>query len=308
MSGKFDEIMGCGKISLSNIYKLIDKTSGASKYEILTYIYLSQIADRAGKVAQFTTKDLAAVIHCDPRSVFVVLKNMEKKNLIKVAYYQEKNWSGVKDIRLIGNDFSNVANFKKHRYISSFYPFFDFSDEENVTKLNNLSLYALRLLLLLLSKYRSDTGLKISYNRLRSELQLEKRSLIHGYLLELESLIGKDFFHKVKKDREIYGILYISVNTTYLIPEKSPREKQLSYYKRHWLLLFKNHDMTISRVSPLSDLLNYIFTTVYTALSNDRGRLSELEEKMLDSLQTDGGFIDFLTLYHASVAINGAPI
>ena len=91
MADNIDEIMGCGKISLANVTKLIKRDGGASKYEIMTYVFLSQIADRTGKVEQYRTKQLSGIIGCDPRTVFEILKNMETKGLIRLNYYKDQN-------------------------------------------------------------------------------------------------------------------------------------------------------------------------------------------------------------------------
>lgn len=299
MAENIDEIMGCGKISLGNVSKLTKRNGGASRYEILTYIFLSQIADRSGKVEQYRTKELSSIIGCDPRSVFEIFRNMEVKGLLKLNYYNGQNWSGIKDIKLVNNDFSNVTNFKKNRYISSFYKFFDLSDKMNIENLNDLSLYAIRLLLLILTKYSPDNGLRVSFDRLRRELGLEKRSLIFGYLKELETVLGKGFYHTAKKDRLSYGNIYISPRITVLTPERSPADKQMSYFKRHLLTVVQNENMTITHEGTVMEYLNYLFSSVYAFMKRSGAAYRLVEEKIIQSFLTDGGFIGWLSCYHA---------
>lgn len=300
MADNIDEIMGCGKISLANVTKLIKRDGGASKYEIMTYVFLSQIADRTGKVEQYRTKQLSGIIGCDPRTVFEILKNMETKGLIRLNYYKDQNWSGIRDIKLTGNDFSNVVNFKKHRYISTFYKFFDMSDESNVKRLNGLTLYAIRLLLLILTKYNPQNGLRVSHDRLRRELGLEKRSLIDGYMRELETILGSGFYHSSKRERLNYGNIYISPRVTMLVPERSPSDRQMSYFKHHLKNLMENENMTITKEGSFMEYANYLFSSIYSFMKSSNIKYRQIEEKMIQSFQTDGGFIGWLSCYHAA--------
>lgn len=303
-------LQGCGKLNIHFLTRLTSKTvvgkddivyPAASKLELLTVIYLSQIADSSGFISEFKTKSLSNILGCSERAIYVILKGLSKKGYIDYTYYDDLNWSGLRDIRLIGNDFSNIKKFNaKTRYVSTFYSFFDFSNPEAVGFLTNLSLYALRLLLILLSMYDYRHGSKISCNRLCKELGISDRSLIKDYLSELESFLGTDFYEIVPNMRRrlLYGTVLLSPRNSTFVSE-TPSDQQLTYYKRRWLLYFINNNMVIDSSFPVSRYLNMIFNNVYAALIR-KIPLECIEKTILESLAIDDHVVSMNTLYNAN--------
>lgn len=304
-----EALQGLGKLSLPYVKKMISKSvegsdgtvySGASKLEILTLLYLSQIAEPSGLVREFKTKDIAETICCSERAVFVIFASLKKKGFITYKDYDNKRWTGLKDIRLLNNDFSSVNKYTKNtRYISTFYTFFDFTDESVVSFLNGLSLYALRTLLCILISYNYNTGLRMSCDRFCEELGIVDRSLIKYYLDELAAYFGDDFFtiRRGHNARITYGNVYIGAHKSSLQPEAAPHDEQMTYYKRRWLLNFKHYDMVCDYHFPLSRYLCELFNLVFRALEHGIS-LDVAEETLIDSLCTDDFIVDTRTLYN----------
>lgn len=296
--GISSQLNGCGKLKYDLVLKLTKKnlpgpngtiSTGASKFEILTLIYLSQIADKSGYISQFTTKDLATVIGCHERSVYVIIKGLQSKGFIKAKYYEDLNWSGVKDITILNNDFSKVKKYNKTtRYVSTFYPCFDFTNESSQKFLEGLSLYALRTLLYILTIYNYDNGCRISCNKIKDALQIQDRSLIIDYMEELSTYFGTDFYKlgRAANRRYIYGNLTIHSRNPFLIPTASPADEQLTYYKRKWMLYILNNDIFVCQDCSLLELLNLIFSTVYHWLTKGVS-LELIEHTLISKFESD---------------------
>ena len=311
------QINGCGKLAYSLVLKLCKKSlpgpngtvcPGASKFEILTLIYLSQIADASGYVSQYTTKELAGVIGCDPRSVYPIIDGLRRKGFITAKYYEDMNWSGVKDIKILNNDFSKIGKYDKTtRYISTFYPFFNFSDEQALAFMSGLSLYALRTLLYLLTVYSHEHGLKLSCNTVCDTLQIHDRALVVGYLEELSAYLGKDFYivKKAANKRYIYGNVIIAAKNVFFVPDR-PSDSQLTYYKRRWALYFINNDISIAPGESLPELLNLLFTSVYSWMTKGFA-LEFIESVYQGKLETDK-IVSKFSIYRGGGAMMTFPL
>lgn len=298
-------IQGCAKLKYNFILDLIAKkrrlssgvvVPGASKYELLCVIYLSQIADSAGYVEQFAIHDLSQILHCSEREVYYLINGLIKKEYITADYYQSANWSGVKNIRLIGNDFSNIQKYTgKDRYISAFYPVFNFNDGSMIEALTDLSLFSLRLLLLLLSMYDRKYGVRVSFQTLMKLLDVHNNKLIFLYLKELERVCGERFFIVVSHGKHLYHMIHIRPNNMYMTPELT--ERQLTYYKRKWLLKIQNESVPIDPIKTISEYLSMIFQKVYAALSTGLS-LENVENIIFNQIKLNG-YLDLITLARA---------
>lgn len=304
-------IQGCGKLKHNFISDLTKKERiissgktmpGASKYELLCVIYFSQIADKSGFIEQFAIRDLSDILCCSKREVYCLLNGLLKKEYITAKYYQNENWSGIKNIRLIGNDFSQIKKYTgKDRYISAFYPVFDFSDKEMVKRLADLSLFALRLLLQLLCMYDKNHGIRVSFQALMELLDVHDKKLIHSYLKELEKILGQRFFIITGRGRNNYHMIHIRPNP-YMTPELTDR--QLTYYKRRWMLKIKNESIYVDSGRTILEYLNVIFQQIYTAL-RDGILLDKAEDVILSWIKKNGYYLDIITLARAGNDLDG---
>lgn len=307
------KMMGCGKLSYDYLIRLISKRivnndveyNGASKNELLAIIYLSQIASPAGFVEQFDIKEIASVIGCSERDVYVILSGLSQKGYIFTEYYEGQNWSGIKNIQLVGNDFTG-KDYSKTRYISTFYTFFDFSKDETVKFLSGLSLYALRMLLVLLTMYDYKYGLKVTYVRLCAMLSIKDMSLIDFYISELSDYFGTDFIriNRPFLKRRTGSSLFISPRNHLLVAERSPSDNQMSYYKRHILRLIHNNGFYFfNEGNSLYIFLNKLFSFIYEFASKNFS-LEHIEELLLHSFSLDENKeLDMRTILRAKLYV-----
>lgn len=303
MSGKAKfstptEMQGCGKLSHTVVSRLIKNNlsgnngvtlNGASKYEIFSVIYLSQIADSSGFVSQFRIQDLANVTGCSIRNTYNILHNLKSKGFISFKYYNNVNWSGIKDIRLLNNDFSKVTKYSgQNRYVNSFHTCFDFTDKKSYAFLHSLSLYALRTLLIILDIYKYENGTRISCLEIANRLGISHVFLTVSYMQELEKFYGTGFFTFKKnhsRRKGIYGYITIAPRNPYLNAPKSPADMQMTYFKRKWLLFFQNNDIEYSALTsnwnnPLS-CLNRLFSLIFSTLCDNANiTYTQLEQRL----------------------------
>lgn len=300
-------IQGCGKLKYKYITALTqkerttstgEKFPGASKYELLCVIFLSQIADSSGYIEQFTIKDLSSILQCSEREVYCLIAGLIKKEYITAQYYKNENWSGVKNIKLIGNDFSNIKKYTSaDRYISSFYPILNFADKNAVAALGNLSLFALRLLLYLLCMHDKNRGIRVSFSTLMEMLQVHDKKLIYSYFTELENIFGKHFFICTQSGKKKFHMIWIKKNA-YMLPDLL--DEQLTYYKRRWSLLLKNMSILIDAGKTMMDYLNLIFKEIYVALKNGIS-IKQAESVIIQALQTNGYYLNQISLLRATL-------
>lgn len=292
-------IYGSGKIS-AELLKVIlrplhDNKPGASRYEIFTLLYLSQIADMKGYVSELYIRKLPEIIGCSERATYTILSSMEKKHFIKINRPADKNWSGIKNIEILMNNFSGVKSFTgNRRYINTFAKVFDLSDKRNFEKISSLSLYAVKLLLVLSSIYDPKTGLKISCDRLAEYLHVKDRSLINDYMNELKQYSGDTELFTIRKEgRKNYGMLFIS-SDHYELKGTNPSETQETFYKRKWVRYFNNNGYVLDTSMPLYKYLSYIFSMIYSMLQKGFS-LSRIEELFTGYLEKEGYFLDMLS-------------
>jgi len=273
-------IQGLGKLSKKYLYRLISRTitcsdgvirPGASSCEILTVIYLSQIADKKGFIRQFRIRELAKTIGFTEREVYFALDNLIKKEYITASYYQNRKWTGYRNITLKDNDFSKSKYSKDNRYLNTFFSFFNWTTS-NATMLRDLSLYTLRLLLLILFQYHPKNGANINRGVACELLGIKNPALISKYLKEIgEKVVIDDGFYKEVGDKKsASGYIHFRSKNMDFVPEKRPADNQLSFYKRKWLLYLRANRYSIRDIvthyiykTTLMDFLNSIFSKVY---------------------------------------------
>lgn len=325
MQSELLALQGLGKLSKSYLYRLVKKTitcsdgierCGASKYELLSIIYLSQIADSSGYIKQFRIKEFADVIRCSEREVYVIMENLVAKQYISAKLYNNKKWTGFRNIRLLGNDFSKVKKFtRENRYLNTFFSFFDWSDA-NMDALDKISLYALRFLLLLLFEYNYKNGCNLNTALICEQLGIENRKLLVGYLKELEDNLFYDTFYQVKNyKRKINNFIHIYSKNVFLMPEDKPADKQLTYYKRKWMLYLYNNKAIIYNNDKLvkhntSYLINqtYILNRIFSFVSAYllKGHLLKQIEAVVENVLEDSCFIiDILVLERIGARLKG---
>jgi len=325
MQPELRSLQGLGKLSKSFLYRLVSKSvtgldgqvyPGASKYELLAVIYLSQIADQKGLIKQFHLQDFAQVLKCSEREVYVLLNNLVSKKYISAHFYQNKKWTGFRNIRLIGNDFSKVKKYsRENRYLSTFYSFFNWSDG-NVSSLEKLSLYALRLLLLLLFDYHYQNGANGSAAYYCERLQIKDTSLIDSYLKEIEDALLYEKFYEVKKSKKNKnGFIHIYSKNNFLIPENKPADTQMTFYKRKWLMFLLNHNAVLyndpalllhsaSYKVDMHMVLNSIFSVVSAYLL--KGYALECLETIIKGVIAESGYLlDFFLLAKIRARLQG---
>lgn len=247
------QIQGSYKLSSTIINKLTKKTiigpdnkvyPGATKNMIITMLFFSHICSKSGYISNFRPADLALVLHCSLRSTFNIIQSLKACGLIEVS---GDNWTGIKDIKLLNNDYSSVSDYTKLRYINTNRGYFDYRSNQGYDKLLNLSLYSLRLLLLLLLNYNEKHGYHISIDTICSQMQISNRLLIPKYIFELKNVLGKEFciIHKNKLKRQKYGSLIIKSNEDAMKPQYGLHNNQDSYYNNLWKTRFRLWDIYI---------------------------------------------------------------
>lgn len=300
-------MLGCGKISANLAKKLYSKTisyngkiyPGPGRAEILSVVYFCQVADPSGYVPSVKVSELKKVLRCTERNIYYVLHSLEQKGII--AFEGNQSWQGFRNIRVLDNDFSKITNYgPSTRYINAFYPCFDLSNSQNIFDLTITSRYALKTMLLILLNMDPKWGLRISCDEIAKRIGLEDRSLVASYLKELTFFFGD--FYKIWKDpvhRLKYGLIVIKRNC-FLIPD-SPSEMQMTYYKRHWKLMFDQNSIHSESIGSLMDCINYLFKSIYHILE-EKLNLLAIEEAIINSLILQGGNVNLVTVRHAFYA------
>lgn len=298
-----ESIYGSGKISLGLLKQMLrplnDEKPGSSKLETLVIIYLTQISDARGAVDELYIKKLPDIIGCSDRAVYTILKSLEAKSLISIDYPPELNWSGVKNIRLLNNNYSGINKFTgKHRYLSTFAKAFDLTDIKNVKKLKALSLYALRLLLILAMDYDPQHGLRISCDRLCESLHIQDRSLIKKYLEELSVYLEDQELYTIRRvGHKCYGLIFLAAGH-YVLKGSTPTEYQETYYKRKWVKYFSSNNFFLDDSVPLYKYLSYLFSKIYSLFKNGYN-LSKIENILHNAFEKQGSYLDIASFYRA---------
>lgn len=268
-------IMGSYKISEALMDKLIAKRlpgkdgsqlSGVSSLELDAVVYFTTISDAAGYIEDFKISDLASVLGCTMRAAYFVLDNLSQKEIVEIS---SPNWYGTRNIRVLENDFSGVTDFSQCRYINTNHYFYNFSDKESYKTYRQLSLYAKRTLLIVLSGYHVEYGYRTSIDTITEKLQLKNRRLVVAYLNELRNFLGNDLCDILPdtKHRYKYGTAVFKKKNGFLIADKGIEDKQDSFFKHHMRTFLIKHNIwensSVDNLMALNALLNRIFSVIY---------------------------------------------
>jgi len=250
LTSQYSSIQGSYKLSATIVKKLTQKKltdvngktfNGASKLMISCMIYFSHICSPKGHISDLKITDLSLVLNCDKRSTFNVLRELEMRGFIKVS---ENTWNGYRDIIVLENDYSNNIS----RYLNTNFECFDYRALGNkYDKFMNLSLYAMRLLLLLLLNYNEKYGYRVSCDTLCAQLGIKRRSLINKYIKEISDIFDTSslIISRNTKSRIQYGSLNIPSKDHALKSNHGIRNSQDSYYNHYWKAKLRSLDIDI---------------------------------------------------------------
>lgn len=294
------KLMGLARINKDILMRLISRkivrernevVSGASKFQILTYIYLAQISDSTGFISNFKINGLAKTIGCSHREIYCALDGLEVKGFLTYVCSDGVRWTGIKDIQLIG---VNSDGKVSERYINLFYSFFNFSNKDIVAKINKLSVYALRLLLLLTLNYNHKYGYRVGFKTLSNVLEVRSYRRIHRYFNELASFFGDDEFFEISGDimgRTKYGFVLMRAGNMNFEPHLEIPKEQETYYKRKWRMFFSS----IGLIGDNTDgyfYENMLFGIIYSILQKGMLTLEAIENYIRERFLVDGFRLD----------------
>lgn len=268
-----ESILGCGKISRQFLNRITSRFvigidgkqyQGASSFEQAALIYFKQVCDKKNQVKEYKVQELEKILGCSRREVPILIDNLVKKGFI-TARYSEKNWTGIKDIRINDRNFCGVSDFRgTNRYLSAYYSIFNHNSGE-YEKYRNLSLYAKRLLLILLYNYSDRYGYRVSYDELKSRLGIRNRGLIESYLQELIPILGKDFYKREPdlNKKHYYGMLIIYSNN--FLFRQGLENSHDTFYKRK-IRCFLTDSIIRFKETDMSSFVNGLFAVIYQYL------------------------------------------
>lgn len=242
MHENLKQIQGSYKLSAKVIKRLTRRTltdihgnncPGASKLMILSMIYFSHICSPSGFIPEFKISDLSLVLRCSRRSTFNLLTLLRDRGFIE---FEGTPFRGIYNINILDNDFSSITDYSGVRYLNTNREFFNSRSNNSYEIFIDISLYSMRLFLLLLLNYNQKNGYHVSFDTLCSQITVKKRALIHNYLEEIRHVIGSDFCsvvpNRIKHLK--FGSIFISKNTSSLSPEYGLSYSQDSYYNHKW--------------------------------------------------------------------------
>lgn len=301
-SKSYFEIQSANKLSADIIKRLMAKRlvdvdkhdcAGASKNMILAMIHFSHICNIYGDIYNFKTSDLSLVLRCNKRSTFNVINDLVQKGFITVS---GDNWSGVKNIHLLNNDFSKYS--KQQRYLNTNRDFFNYRNSEDYDRFADLSLFAMRTFLNLLLNYNADHGYHISYDTLCSQIHVKKRALIGKYILEIEHVVKDEFYHTTSNSQKRlkYGSLIIHRNLNYLKPRLKVSKYQDTYYNYKWQTKLRLNDYEFfTDVGTWQEQSSRLCAIVYTFL--EKNLHLDVIESVVDKILSIHGVVSEDSLY-----------
>jgi len=260
------------------------KYTGCSKLMIAAMIHFSHICDTKGVICDFKVSDLQLVLRCELKSAYNILDSLVEREMISV---EDKNsFSGTRTIILKGNDFSFLNATESNssvRYLNTNYSFFNYRENQGYDKFLDLSLFSMRLLLLLLFQYNKDNGYRVSYDTLCKQLGVEKRSYIHKYIKEINSLLPKNTIYESPNriKRLKFGSISIASYRSGLMPQKGLSATQDTYYSRKWIVELKKSGYSgINEFGSLHYASNRICSIVNTFLQKGKLSLTFIENSI----------------------------
>lgn len=275
MNTELNEIYGSYKISEKLLTKIVSKEiqdskgcihKSVSSLELDALIYFTHISDIKGCVKEFKISELQEVIGCSVRSTYIIINNLEEKGYVTV---KGNSWTGIKSIQILDNDFSGNVDYTENLYLNTNYEYFDYNKDSYQTY-KSLSLFAKKTLLIILFKYKSKYGYRISVDTIKEYLGIKSRFKVVSYLKELEYLLGSDFYTIAKDSRRRikHGNITMTHHTISLLASSGIEEDQDTYFKYYWTQYLKSEEIIDSKLSKsmkktINKLLNDIYKVVY---------------------------------------------
>lgn len=277
------------------------KYPGCTKLMIAALIHFSHICSLSGEIDEFRIKELEQVLKCSPRATYQVIKDLQEREFITVE--TQNAWFGTKKITILGNDFSNYTDhdYKKNRYLNTNYDFFNYK-QYPYKKFMNLSLYSMRLLLLLLHNYNFDYGYHSSFDNLTKQLGINSRSLVHKYIHEIKLLFPDSGLFVVQKNelkRLRYGNIVIRKNVNELYsPKNLFHDYQDNYYSYLWKTRLRKLglDVTESSDVTLDSFSTRVAKIVNYHLVNTKNFTLEFIENIIHNILSSQFTLDTITL------------
>lgn len=291
---EIEKLKGCYKISRAALMRMLDKTvigrdgrkyPSLSKCEILTMLYFTHIADRTGYIEYVKINELGELLGYSGRNTYHVIDNLVKKGFVESS---GNNWTGYRSVKITDNDYSQVTDFRKNRYLNTNLCFFDRSSKTFFEAFSELSLYAMRTLLYILFYYDAMNGYRFSIDRLMSALGVQDKYLCISYLKELEPLLGTEYYQLrgSKTKRLKYEIVSIHPGNASLVSEHGVGKEQDSFFKHKWSIYLRQIRQHFKREGWFTSEL---FGIVYTLLRQGGILLEKIDALIKEALwEADG--------------------
>lgn len=293
MHENLKQIQGSYKLSAKIVKRLTCRSltdihgkqcPGATKLMIASMIYFSHICSPSGYIPELKLSELSFVLRCSTRSTFYLLSLLKERGFIKA---DETEFRGIYNITILDNDFSSVSDYSGVRYLNTNRIFFNSRGENSYDKFLDISLYSMRLLLLLLLHYNVKNGYHVSFDTLCSQLSVKKRSLVHKYLEEIKSVIGSSFLREspnlVKHLK--FGSVFISKNDSSMSPDCGLSYSQDSFYNHKWK----------SKLFSLGIIIDYSLGSIHYHAGRLYAIVSDFLRKNLSLILIENTIINILT-------------
>lgn len=275
--------------------------NSASRYEIGTLLYFSHVCDPAGVIKNFRTSSLAKIIGCSDRQCANIIENLRKKQFISI---KGEKWTGLKTIRIVNNDFSNVKKYTHQtRYLNTSSEYFDRMGEWYQLFMQ-LSVNAMRLFIYVMYNYSFQNGYRVSILRLMQTLGIRNKYTLLGYMDEMESLLGKGFFmtYAGRDPRIKYDVILIKPGNRFLVTGNRIDQNKDSSFSYDVNLILQQcrirHDASIG----IKGFCYRIFSYIYQFLETNNVYLTY--ERLLDIIRSAIGCTENLHMAAIQVSLS----
>jgi hypothetical protein len=301
-----DDLRGLYKISDKLLYKLVKRRistpsgtlNGASRYEILSVIHFTHIADSSGFIDAFRITELCNITGCSRREAYSVLLSMQEKGIIS---FTKSEFYGRYDITLHDSDFSSFGKGMRYLNTNSDYFAGNYYDRFRL-----LSHTAMRLFLLLSFKYDERYGYHVSFMQLKAELGLKHKSAVISALNELNDLISVDeVLYSIRKDekrRLCFGFLDLPKSLITMRSNEGIYDVQPTWYKRRLERLIHGSGFESCSVHSPGNLFNKLFQIASHVFKQGKS-LEFIENIIVREIEVQGCLND-RTLYNISECLS----
>lgn len=273
----------------------------ASRLEIGTLLYFSHICDSSGVIRNFRSSSLAQILSCSDRQCANIIENLRKKQFITT---KGEKWTGIKTIRILNNDFSNVKKYTHQtRYLNTSSDYFDRMGEW-YKKFMELSVNAMRSFIYVMYNYSFQNGYRVSISTLMQKLGIKNKYTLLGYMREMESLLGKDFFYiySGRDPRIKYDVIMIRPGNHNLITRNSIDENKDSSFSYDVNQILQQCRIKKDPSIGIKGFCYRIFTYVYQFLETNNIYLTY--QKLLDIIRSAIGCTENLHMAAIQVSLS----